>query len=1139
MLRFKWSLLPKGPSIWAIVVNCSLRLHSSNFTLSDTLPKFLWGAESGGSLNPAKIAVAMLMMCVFWGGLCTPDVAAAPAISSISPTSANAGTTISAVIFGSGLKDATAVTFSGTGISATPYFTDLDTILLFDVTISSAAATGTRTVTVTSGGQTSAAFSSFTVNPVRPEIRGLSLTTAAPGTTVNATIYGLNMIGVNAVSLGTSDVTATVNPGGTNTSVPVTITVSSAVSPLNVDRNITVSTPSQTSAPFTGFYITSTRLGSWASLTNQPPTEITNCLLLTDGRVMCQEVESPNWYVLKPSITGSYANGAWSPIASMPNGYSPLYFSSAVLPDGRVIVMGGEYDCNVDCDTEIDEAEGALYDPVADQWTALPAPPGWTTIGDSMGIVLANGKYMQSDCCSTKTALFDPLNLTWTNLNSSQQDGSNVEEGWVLLPNGTVLTVDTSDTNIRAEKYDPVSDTWTFTPNPDAALSYLGEIGPGLLTPGGRVIWFGASGRSPNPAGSIDEFSNNSWFRQGLLPNNDGGNDAPAALLPNGSILTQLAPAASIADLGGSPSRFYEYDGQKLRLTTPPTNCLGACNWPSYHGGMLVLPTGQVLLTEHSSHVELYTSPGVPNESWRPVATSVPNRLGLQGTFTIGGTQFNGLSSGAAYGDDLQAATNYPLVRFTNRSTGHVFYARTHDHSSMGVATGNTFVSTKFDIPPGIETGLYDLEVVANGIPSVKLTASLLPPPVISTLSSTSGLRGTSFGITVTGSDFATPFSIDAGPGITFSNVSFSSTVLTATLSIAANALPGLHNLTVFAAGGVSNAVTFTVIPQPPVISSISPLTAGQGSSFNATINGSNLVSGLVLNFGSGIAVSNLILINESLAVANLSVSSSAAVGGRSISVSTAGGASNTVTFTVGAPALTLSKSGSGNGTVTSNPPGINCGSSCATSFTAGQVFALSATPSPGSVFAGWSGDPDCVDGSVTMTSAQNCTARFDRPQSASTLLRGDFDGDGKVDIASFRPSLGDWLVRLSSLNYTIGAGNWYFQWGIAGDLPIVGDFDGDRKADMAVYRPSSGEWLLRLSSRNYAIGAGNWYFQWGLPGDIPLAGDFDGDRKTDIAVYPSVVRGMVSAAFHAKLCDRCRQLVFPVGNFRRRSGHR
>ena len=57
-------------------------------------------------------------------------------------------------------------------------------------------------------------------------------------------------------------------------------------------------------------------------------------------------------------------------------------------------------------------------------------------------------------------------------------------------------------------------------------------------------------------------------------------------------------------------------------------------------------------------------------------------------------------------------------MRITNQSTGHVFYTRKHDHSTMGVATGGKIVSTSFDVPSTMETGASTLEVVANGIPS-------------------------------------------------------------------------------------------------------------------------------------------------------------------------------------------------------------------------------------------------------------------------------------------------------------------------------------------------------------------------------------------------------------------------------------
>ena len=81
------------------------------------------------------------------------------------------------------------------------------------------------------------------------------------------------------------------------------------------------------------------------------------------------------------------------------------------------------------------------------------------------------------------------------------------------------------------------------------------------------------------------------------------------------------------------------------------------------------------------------------------VATSVTRGS----TYKISGTQFNGLSQAAAFGDEFQTATNYPLVRITNSSTGHVFYARTHNHSTMAVATGSAIVSTNFDVPATME----------------------------------------------------------------------------------------------------------------------------------------------------------------------------------------------------------------------------------------------------------------------------------------------------------------------------------------------------------------------------------------------------------------------------------------------------
>jgi hypothetical protein len=149
-------------------------------------------------------------------------------------------------------------------------------------------------------------------------------------------------------------------------------------------------------------------------------------------------------------------------------------------------------------------------------------------------------------------------------------------------------------------------------------------------------------------------------------------------------------------------------------------------NDPSFVGHLLVLPSGQILFTDFTTDVEILTTVGTYKASWQPTIHSAPTSV-IHGVpnYTISGTQFNGLTQGAAYGDDFQDATNYPLVRIVNNASGHVFYCKTHDHSSMGVATGSARVSTRFDVPADIELGPSRLYVVANGIPSLAQNISV------------------------------------------------------------------------------------------------------------------------------------------------------------------------------------------------------------------------------------------------------------------------------------------------------------------------------------------------------------------------------------------------------------------------------
>lgn len=85
---------------------------------------------------------------------------------------------------------------------------------------------------------------------------------------------------------------------------------------------------------------------------------------------------------------------------------------------------------------------------------------------------------------------------------------------------------------------------------------------------------------------------------------------------------------------------------------------------------------------------------------------------------------------------------------------------------------------------------------------------------------------------------------------------------------------------------------------------------------------------------------------------------------------------------------LTITKGGTGTGTVTSAPPGINCGADCSEIYNAGTVVGLTPTPIGTALFAGWdaTSDPDCNDASVTMNADKTCKALFNVPTVNRTL---------------------------------------------------------------------------------------------------------------------------------------------------------
>jgi hypothetical protein len=445
-------------------------------------------------------------------------------------------------------------------------------------------------------------------------------------------------------------------------------------------------------------------------LVNQAPDGAYVEFLMTDGTVVVQGGGCTDWWKLTPTNTGSYVKGTWTQIASLPSGYDPYATAGAVLADGRLLVSGGEYS---ECGGEFTLTnQSAIYDPKTNKWTMLKPPKGWYDIGDSPSSVLPNGLFLLGRKTNKDMATLDPSTLKWTEVGSKGKADFNAEEGWTLLPDGTILTWDVKD-NPNSEIYDPSSQTWTSAgdtptnlmgPPEEGCLKYgnnhtycpPGETGPGILRPDGTVFATGAlhEGDSTGHTAIYTPGQNGgkgSWAAGPDFPNGDAAGDSFAALLPNGHVLVL-----------GNSGQMYEFDGTKFFATT-----VG-------YGSLIVMPTGEVLV----AGVAAYTSTGKYMSAWAPTISKFPSSVTRGSTYQISGTQFNGLSQAVNFGDEFESATNYPIVRITNNSSGHVFYARTHDHSTMGVATGKTTVSTNFDVPSSMETGASSLVVVANGIPS-------------------------------------------------------------------------------------------------------------------------------------------------------------------------------------------------------------------------------------------------------------------------------------------------------------------------------------------------------------------------------------------------------------------------------------
>jgi hypothetical protein len=268
-----------------------------------------------------------------------------------------------------------------------------------------------------------------------------------------------------------------------------------------------------------------------------------------------------------------------------------------------------------------------------------------------------------------------------------------------------------------------------------------------------------------------------------------------------------------------------------------------------------------------------------------PTLTMISPAIGAQGAnvnVTLMGTNFSA---------PLQVNTNSSDVSVVNTT----------------IVNSSTITAT-FQISGTANSGARNVSVTSNGQTSGTLpfTVTFPPPPTLTSISPATGAQGTSVVVTFTGTNFVVGATTPTNTGgLFFTNLNvINSTTMTATINIPSNLPPGPQSVTLFTSGGTTAPQAFAItLAPPPTLTMIAPSTASQGSGVNVSITGTNFISNASFQFsGTGVTVINMNITSGTTMTATFIIAANAPLGIQNVTLTTSGGTSNPVTFTVTLP---------------------------------------------------------------------------------------------------------------------------------------------------------------------------------------------------------------------------------------------
>lgn len=796
---------------------------------------------------------------------------APPTVTVANPDQGVQTQTQDVVISGSFFSDASAVGF-GAGITTNSYTVDSANQITANISIAAGAVAGVRDVTVTTPGGSGTLTSGFTVLTM-PSISVVSPTEADQAASLPVTITGANFSGVTAVSLGAG---IAVNSFTVDTDTQITAGITISDGAAVGARDVSVIKAGVTATLTNGFTV------------EQAPPVVGP---VVPGQGLQGQTENA-------TITGNHLAGA----TSVDFGPGVTVNSFVVTPASgvsEVQVGSGTVSTTYPFHTYYDDTrtQSILLASEIGQSGQIQKLRLYCSTRPGQDLTYFYIRMQHTSLSSFPSTSF--INSGWTSVLSTSGVDANAwtVPGWVEFELDTPFEYNGVDNLlidycVDNSYYTSNEQCYCTTTAATRSLTYYQDITSGNLlnrTTGTANNWY-HNVVLVMPGDTIEANITVSSFaapgcRDVTVTTPEGtGTQANAFMVVGMPTVTSLSPSQAI-------------QGETTGVTITGTS-LFSVTAVDFGMGITVNSFTVDSNTQITANITVGgpATPGTRDVS----ATNAAGTGTLTGGFTVNQAPPNIVGVAPVFG---VAGQTLDVV-----ITGTSFTGATA--VSFGAGTGtNSFavdsdaqITASITISGGAAAGLRDVWVITSwGTDTLPNGFTVLGIPAVTQASPGQAVQGQTLNVIITGSNLTAATGVDFGVGITTNGYSVdSASQITANISIGGAAAAGMRDVSVTAPGGTATLPNGFMVLAVPGVVSVAPAEADQGETTNVVISGTDLLGVTAVDFGVGVTVNSFAVDNSTQIAASISVSASATVGPRDVSVTNAAGTDTlTAGFTV------------------------------------------------------------------------------------------------------------------------------------------------------------------------------------------------------------------------------------------------